>query len=334
MATLYRKKNDERAGKSGFYEPGGKGGSVDVIRNYKWTNTTLGAAALDEIPYICLTEYRYLRTGMQLLNQAKSNLQIVNAIKDTDPYSSLYDFTNPTGFQYILPFFSDAYYNVNTSFKDSDAFGAIGAMAGGAGAVTNAAKGMDTSGGTAGSVGRAAGYAQAGGALIGGAAKAVEGVAGVFNMSSNAAGGTGKLDLPKIWDTTSPRSITFKVYLFNTIDVKDIAMNWELVHLLRYQNLMNKLTLVTAIPPVFYQVFIPGQHNSIGSWISNLQIDSIGVTRRFKMSDVGLEGSGDVHIPDVFGITITLNDFLMPSQNMIQGVEGSMGNVEVNMSNG
>jgi len=146
----------------------------------------------------------------------------------------------------------------------------------------------------------------------------------------SVAGGDGKLDVPQVWDNTSPRTITFSFYLFNTYNVSDIKQNWELIHLLRYQNIMNKLTMVNAIPPVFYEVTIPGVHYSLASYVSNLKIENVGSTHCFMSSDVGLPGC-QVHIPDAFKVTITLTDFLKPSQNMLQELLTGNNNIAVSI---
>jgi hypothetical protein len=345
MPLLYKRNSDKSKITSGLmnsnsnasdlYEPGpgSNGGYVDVINDYMWTTSQLGQAAKDEIPYVYMTEFRYMRTGASLLYQSIQASQIVgigNVVKPSDPYRSLYDFDSPTGFIYRLPFYTDTYYDVNNTFKDSDAAGALGAAGKGAGSIASDLASLKNNGGLLGKVGRMATRASIGMNAIGAVKDMLSGGAEIAQSMLNAAGGTGKLDVPKIWDTTAPRSITFSFYLFNTYDVLDIVDNWELVHLLRYQNTMNKLSLITAIPPVFYEVLIPGQHYSMGSYISNLQIASVGTTRLFTSRELGLENkNAQVHIPDAFKITITLADFLMPSQNLLTRLEGQDTFVQV-----
>jgi hypothetical protein len=83
---------------------------------------------------------------------------------------------------------------------------------------------------------------------------------------------------------------------------------------------MNKLTLIQALPPCFYEVMIPGQHYARGAFMSNLKIDSVGSTRMFSAGDIGLSMANTVHIPDAWSITISLTDFIKPSQNMLHSM--------------
>ena len=65
---------------------------------------------------------------------------------------------------------------------------------------------------------------------------------------------------------------------------------------------------------------IPGQHYARGAFMSNLKIDSVGSTRLFKASEIGLSMANTVHIPDAWAITISLTDFIKPSQNMLHNM--------------
>jgi len=280
--------------------PGDAGGSVDVVSDYRWTPIALGAAAKSEIPYIYLQEFKYGKTGFELLQQKIRSSMTASVVMDTDPYDGLYSYDSPTDFHYTFPFFTDTYYDLNTSFKDANI------------SLDDIAGSVEKFAGAVGSAKLAAGIS-----IARDVAKGAEGAAEFLKKMKNPGGSTGKLDIPKIWDSTTPRKVSFKFNLFNTIDYKDIALNWELVYLLRYQNALNKQTLVTALPPVFYTVYIPGQHFSPASWIDSLRITNVGTTRKFEAKDVGLPQPGDVHIPDAYSIEISLTDMVMPSQNLL-----------------
>lgn len=299
-------------------EPAGNG-VVDVIRGYRWTAGEIPSDFIkNETPYIHLREFRYLRTGAELLSVALLTNNTLNATTDTNPYANLYNFDDPTKFEYIFPFFTNDYYDVSNSFRESNAEQAASEAMGAAGDAANSIIGkLKSFGGKTGAAGFLAdGLAGIAGTTVN-VAKGANSIAGFLNNMKSVAGGDGKLDVPQVWDNTAPRQISFTFYLFNTYSVGDIKQNWELIHLLRYQNIMNKLTMVNAIPPVFYEVSIPGVHYSLASYISNLKIENVGASRCFMSSDVGLPGS-QVLIPDAFKVSITITDFLKPSQNMIQ----------------
>jgi len=302
-------------------EPNGEGGGcIDVINSYRWTATELGPAALAEIPLIYMREFRSTRSGTDLIQQGIVASQI-GGTKARDPYDGLYSFDDPTGFIYLFPFFTNTYYDLNNTFKSVDPLESAKAMVAGGTAVAKAMGGLaKAKSGVLRAVGNAAKGAETAlnyGSAAGGAAEAA---ATIRNKLKGFAGGVGKLDEPMIWSDTSPRTTSFTFYLLNTYSVEDIKKNWELTYILRYQNTMNKLTLIQALPPCFYEVMIPGQHYARGAFMSNLKIDSVGSTRMFKAGDIGLSMANTVHIPDAWAITISLTDFIKPSQNMLHNM--------------
>jgi hypothetical protein len=310
-------------------EPAGNG-VVDVIRAYRWTAGEIPSDFVkNETPYIHLREFRYLRTGAELLAVAMLSNNTLNAVADTNPYANLYNYDDPTKFEYIFPFFTSDYYDVNNSFRESNAEQAASEALGAAGEAANSiVSKLKSFGGKLGAAGFAGDGAMGVGGVVKNVASAANSYAGFANNLKSVAGGDGKLDVPQVWDNTAPRQISFSFYLFNTYSVNDIKQNWELIHLLRYQNIMNKLTMVNAIPPVFYEVTIPGVHYSLASYISNLKIENIGASRCFMASDVNLPGA-QVLIPDAFKVSLTITDFLKPSQNMIQELLTGNNNIAI-----
>jgi len=296
--------------------PAGGGGYIDVINEYKWTGVPLGPAALAEIPYIYLTEYKSMRNSAALMTQAANSSDTVNMVADTDPYDSLFSHDNPSKFMYRFPFYTTTYYDLGNTFKSADPAAAAGDVLNNIGEAGKGASMLTGMGGFLGKLGRVGEVVNLGTKLISGGTKALEAGASTVNKLAGYAGGTGKLDVPQIWDTTSPRTVTFSFYLFNTYTVEDIAKNWQLVYLLRYQNTINKFSLITCMPPVFYEVMIPGQHYSKGMYISNLKIDNVGTSRLFSASEIGIPGN-NANIPDAYNVSITLTDMLMPSQNLL-----------------
>ena len=318
---LYKQVQDLNLGKGSAPSlvPGnaGGGGYIDVINSFRWTTVEMGQAARDDIPYIFLKEYRSTRTGMDLISQGAKLTAALG--HNSNPYDGLYSFDDPTGFTYRFPFFTDTYYDLSNTFEQNNplemakgigegAKGVLKSLSNLQGAKNKFLKGV----GKVGAVGEimldAAGKAAAAG----------EEAAQTALKLTGAAGGNdvGKLDLPMLWASTSTRTTSFKFYLFNTLAASDIKKNWELLHLLRYQNTINKRSIVQATPPVFYEVSIPSQHYTKGAWMSSLGIRSLGTTRRLDPGEIGL-ALESVHVPDAWEISITLTDFLKPSQNLL-----------------
>jgi hypothetical protein len=128
----------------------------------------------------------------------------------------------------------------------------------------------------------------------------------------------GIMDRPKLWTNHDFRTINVSFPLFNTHNFSDTTPEWkknrELCFLLTYQNLFNKRSFITGIPPVFYEVLIPGQHFSIASCITNITVNNRGNMRLMYDSD----NQTSVNVPDVYEVNLTLTDMVMPSKNQLQ----------------
>jgi hypothetical protein len=279
-----------QGGLAEFLRPGQNGGYIDVVSNYKWTLSRLGAIERKEVPSINLREYRVLKSSLRNSAEyyavgAGTAIGAVSPLagNSNNPYlqymagyKGLFDFENETGFSYRLPYFSDINTEVQSTWTTLDILEKIKGAADifGAGALIE----------TAGGVGR-------------------------FALETQYPR-VGIMDRPKIWEQSSPRSITIKFPLFNTEEEDDIQNNWELCYLLTHQNLFNKRDFVTGIPPVFYTVYAPGQYYSLAAYVSDLKIYNRGHIHRIPFQ------TKVRNIPDAFEVEMTLTDMVMPSQNM------------------
>jgi hypothetical protein len=300
--------NTSKLGSGPALIPGPDGGLINILKDFPWTLTPNSSPALDEVPYIYLTEYRYLQN--QFIAQATT---LQNAASfffnqgEADPYKGLYDLDTPSYFKYIIPYFNTNQYDINSSWTSVDAgLPSAKAIAGGITATVGAVAGS-----SAGGVGAAIGgnVGQQVGNLVGGLIDTAV-LANVMKDNPKV----GIIDSPKLWKNTNERSYTVEFPLYNTLNEKDIQKNWELCYLLTYQNLFNKKTYFTAIPPVYYEVYIPGIHYSKASYVSNLKIQNIGNIRKLKRN-WGSRNEVDYLIPDCYVVSVTLQDLLMPSQN-------------------
>ena len=201
-----------------------------------------------------------------------------------DPYKHLYPVT-PTGWRYNFPFLSEQNTKTNNTWSEKDT----------------------------GDVGSAIGQAR------------VEGVAGgLFGDVTRAADIT--IQTSKLGNIFEPGSYTetikhfnpggeesYKVEftLSNTYQFRDIQKNWELCFILTYQNRPNRRSVSLLDPPVIYSATIPGVNQFMYSYISDLQIDNIGMSRYVTINGV------QKLIPEAYKISFTLKSLLTPTQNLM-----------------
>lgn len=276
---------NDKAGLANFLAPSGKDGAtgaIDVINKFRWTLTD--PKGRNETPHVRLTEYRLLQSA--LWNSARYYVAGIaqQAPGSKNPYlprmqgyAGLFDYENPTGFEYTFPYFSDTANEVSSSWSSLDILEKIKGVLPGGGAIQKA---LDVV-----MLGYEANYPR-----------------------------VGIMDRPKLWQESTPRTINIKFPLYNTVEVSDILRNWELCYLLLYQNMFNKRDFITAIPPVFYTVYIPGQFFSIAMYVNDIKIYNRGNIRMYKINNKWR------NIPDVYEIDMSLTDMIMPSQNMLSTI--------------
>jgi hypothetical protein len=204
------------------------------------------------------------------------------------PYEKLFP-RNPTKNSYRFPYFSEVNFEVNTPVWSS------------LDTLEQGAKAAESLAGVLG--GR--GFAE----FVGGsiqAAAAGTGAALAFSYPK-----VGIMDRPRLWQSHDFRSINIKFPLFNIIDADDWKKNRALCWTLINSNLFYKRDFITGIPPVYYEVVIPGQHYSYASCVTNLTINNRGNMRKLKDSD-----GNDAIVPDAYEVNMTLTDMVMPSRNL------------------
>ena len=341
---------------------------VDIINSFPWTLTPPTSLALQETPYIKLTEY-YLEEGF--INQSFqaygiriSNiddfLRVVGSglYADYDAnrlYQGLYDHKESTGFTYKIPYFSQEYLQTNNSWMakpflkeiftlQQDIIGFGGAVGGPA--VATAGIGMMSFGAYL----QRTPFAGIGTAILAAgnvvsiygeeAIKQITKQAGGFYRLYNIQQQVGRglispiggideedpaLDKPHIWNNTVPRSFNISFPLYNILTHpqgdkwnEQILRNWEFCYLLTYQNLFNKRNLFTGIPPVFYEIDIPGVHYTKAGYINNLRILNAGNIRSMSLPIDGTEQT--VNVPDAYVINFTITDFFTPSKNFMSSI--------------
>ena len=341
-------KRGESKNLADILEPNGEYGDLNVIKKFNWTLTPMTPVVAEEVPYIKLREFyltdSYLNQLFKAYGRSITNpAGIANAFlnpftlngSSTQLYEGLYDHVNPTNFTYTFPYFTNNYLNTSNSwvakpfFKESVAlqkmvvgYGTALATGGGA-AILNFFLNLlqiqiplDPI-----DAGKKAKMIAERGFEI----SKLEEVLQIGFNSPISDMDDPAIDKPFIWSTTTPRTfnVTFPLYNIitqpeNTNWQANIIKNWELCHLLCYQNLYNKRNLFTGIPPVFYEIDIPGIHYSKAGYVNNLQILNVGNIRKYTLQ---LEnGATEVNVPDAYMINMTITDFFIPSKNFMSSL--------------
>jgi len=300
-AKLYNvsEKNENVKGLAPDFVPkSGGNGLVDIIRDYPWTLSDVKYR--NDIPYIQLKEYAVEET--QLKTQALFYTTGISRSADTGPQSVLspYDFIfprdKPTGWQYKFPFFNKENFRLNTSEWLSVDF---------INTVKSAINAIPVIKETIGKV------------VITGIDTA-EAMSNIYMQTQYSS--VGVYDRPKFFAGHQNKTIAISFPLYNTETPADSQdpiweKNREFIYLFHYQNLYNKRDFTTGIPPVFYEVYIPGQHYSPACHVSSFDVQNLGNTR-MEYS----QGNPDVPVivPDAYQVTIELTDMIMPNKNAME----------------
>lgn len=306
MPTLYtpEKQAPGTTSSASIFKPGADGGAVNVVGDYWWTLTP--PQSRKEIPSIVLTEYevdeslitRQIDFYVAGVGGNSGGDALNNQTGDfLSPYDQLFPKDKWTGFYYVFPFYSDINFEVNTpQWASLDTLEA-------------GMKGVADIGDL---VYRGLGQAfEKGAKILGGVGAAA--LAGNYPK-------VGIMDRPKLWESHDFRSYTIKIPLYNTYNPDESKPEWirnrELCELLVNNNLYNKTSFITGIPPVFYEVLIPGQHYTPAACVTNLTIYNRGNIRLLYDAE-----NNPCNVPDVYEINMTLTDLVIPSKNLFQGIK-------------
>jgi len=107
---------------------------------------------------------------------------------------------------------------------------------------------------------------------------------------------------------------------------EDVTRNWQLIFLLTYQNLPNKVSKSLSLPPVIYEALLPGVWYSKYAYISSMRVDFVGATRKMNLIIPSVtkniveeymvgQTEIDTIIPDAYNITLTITELFSESQN-------------------
>lgn len=284
--------------------PGNTAKEINVIADYRWTLSNLkNTEDLAEVPYIRLREFKcvdssikrqlkfYTQLGIDTgksafgLENNNSNLEVL------DSYQEIWPKDNPTNFSYKFPYFNKTAFELQTDpWQSLDSIG-------------DATKNITT------------GTGQLFGESIGKSIeKGIDFLKAGANLALNAQyPSVGIPDRPKIFTSHSERNINISFTLYNTVREEDWKKNRDLLYLLMSQNLYNKRDYTTGVPPVFYDVYVPGQYFCYAAAMTNVKVEHLGNQRL-------LYGEEGFVVPDAYQVDLTLSELVKPSKNQFESL--------------
>lgn len=145
----------------------------------------------------------------------------------------------------------------------------------------------------------------------------VENVSGYVNIAQPGV----YIEKPKYFNTAETgesREITFP--LINTINRHGrsaVQANYELLWLLTFQNRPYKTSFSRTPPPKLYTISVPGQFSFPYAYISNMQVEFLGTTRRSNVTipTLGVDnkvGSKSIRVPvpEAYNVSITFTSLI------------------------
>lgn len=304
LGTLATYSSNNEGSLASTLEPKKRGEWIDVVKAYPWTlSNTLNK---DDIPFVELHEYRcnesqikrqlsfYAKLTQDTYEGALGYSSSKKAVMSV--YTEIFPQDDPSGFIYRLPYFNKTGFELNTpNWQQLDPIGeSLKGMAGGAGNILTA-------------LGAKQAAARLG--VLTKGAEFIQAAAETSLMYQYPS--VGVQDRPRVFAGHSERQITISFPLFNTVNENDWIKNRDLVYLLMSQNLYNKRDYITGVPPVFYDVHIPGQYYCYAAAMTNINVENLGNTRVFYDSYI---------IPDAYQVTLTLTEMVTPSKNQFEAM--------------
>lgn len=269
-------------------EPSGSG-HINIVEDFKWTYSKFRG----EVPRILLIE-RQIQKNQQL-GQYKRAFGVLNPQNadeaKSDPYAGLYADAVPTGFTYTLPYYSSNTVNITQSWNAS-----INSSSNIYGGLAEKALNTKIFGET--TVGQ-----------IGGAAR------DLVAMSKNSP--MFGYEQPMYYSGPSTNTYNIKFPLFNTDTVGDIRRNLDFIKIFTFQNLFERRTFATSLPPVIYecefaQGYIATMAHKPALYVSRFEAKNIGAIRAIYLG--GQESN--VLVPEAYMIDIQLSELVATSRNI------------------
>ena len=149
-----------------------------------------------------------------------------------------------------------------------------------------------------------------------------ETVATMQKMFKPAAG----IEAPYSWGGGMNASYTVTFDLLNTVTKEDIGRNYDFRKVFINNNLHQRLTSTVSIPPVVYEVSIPGVRHAPIAAITNLGVEGIGELNQLSSEAAaanGIKSSTAVIIPDAWRFNISFTELIKESRIIFSGATSS-----------
>lgn len=275
-------------------------GEIDVVNDYKWTLSNLSDTT--EVPYIRIKEYKCNESSIRKQLNLYSNVApetARNAVGQggkteevLSVYEDIFPQTNPTGFSYRFPYFNQIGFELRSQqWQSLDSIGE---------SLKEAAGGISKM------------LPETWSKKVEKLVQAGEAIGNITDAAMNSLyPSVGIADRPKIFTGHENRQVVISFPLYNTVNENDWAANRDLVYLLMSQNLFNKRDYVTGVPPVFYDIFIPGQYFCWAAAMTDIKVENLGNQRLLYQ---------DFIVPDAYQVTLTLSELVMPSRNQFEAI--------------
>jgi hypothetical protein len=275
-----------------------KTASINIKDDFMWKNS--GDAS--EVPCISVVE-RALKFGTTLANILRlyENFKDFLSSGKLDPYQELY-IADETGFRYIFP----RLLKDGSNLKD----------------ITNrymASKGITND------------NTFEGGDLT----KKLSSLSNILGFATSLTLGSVSpgiaMETIMEYESTENRLINIQFPLYNTISLESAFKNYSFITLFAFQNLKTRTSFLTFEPPKIYEISSFGGDGGLYSpvcIVQNFAVNSIGTTR--LIDDLsGLSGGAKIEIPEAYHVSITFQELLPQTTNIMLG---SMGGSKVSSS--
>ena len=158
----------------------------------------------------------------------------------------------------------------------------------------------------------------------------------VDNISSNIKGEASVTDVVSEvaktfkYDTTG-ETVTINFTLYNTTRLNAWKDNYKFLYLFSLRNLPFRIDATTFVPPLLYDVIIPGIKRLPVCAVSNLTIVPKGMIRTLICNNfLGGSGQISVNVPESWEVSIGFQCLIGKSANMM--LDGIVGNLNIQTS--
>lgn len=132
-------------------------------------------------------------------------------------------------------------------------------------------------------------------------------------------------------------SLTINFTLYNTTKRNAWKNNFRFLYLFAMRNLPFKTETISFVPPLLYDIIIPGVKRMPVSCLTTMKVDPMGMTRILecpnfidsKKGDQGASGRTiPVNVPEAWVVTLTFQSLIAPSANLL--LANTVGEMDIN----